>query len=391
MSPEVRLRAPRELAQGPCLRGAFRCSLRRVTARAWRLTVGLAGAVLLGASLPGVPARAEEPQYYLLPRPLLAQAQVPAQPAPSVEPERPKPVRPQEQLLLERGAILLRRGTLQVEPSVDYTHFSSDRVAVAGFTILEAIVIGTIRVDKLDRDVVTTALTLRYGLLDRLQLDVRVPYVYRQDREVLAVGTSAQTERFTHGSGIGDVEATVLGQVLIGSEFLPDVILKLRTRFPTGTSPFDVPTEPVPGGVRLKEAPTGNGFYSVAPGANLVWRADPVVFFLGGAYSMNLEREQARFGTIDPGDTVELLAGLNLAVSERIGVSMSFLNQTTGSTVQNGRRATGTSFTDARLILGTSIAVAPNVSLLFSVGAGLTRESPDYSVTLSLPIGFKLF
>ena len=83
----------------------------------------------------------------------------------------------------------------QVEPSTDYAHLSSDRVAISGFTIFEAIVIGTIRVDKIDRDILTSALTLRYGLLDRLQLETRIPYVYRRDRETLGVGTSAPRTR----------------------------------------------------------------------------------------------------------------------------------------------------------------------------------------------------
>lgn len=345
--------------------------------------------LLLAGSLAAPAAWAAEPA------PLrLAQAQPPApQPPTPVEPERPKPQRPQEQLLLERGAILLRQGTLQVEPSVDYSHFSSDRVAVSGFTIFEAIVIGLIRVDKLDRDIVTPALTLRYGLLDRLQLEARVPYVYREDREILGAGTAAQNERFVSGRDIGDVEASILGQALIGTDVLPDVILRLRARFPTGVSPFEVETESVagaPGGTRLKEAPTGNGFYSIVPGVNLVWRTDPVVFFVGGAYAFNLEEDQGDFGKVNPGDTVEVFAGLNLAVSERVAVNMSFVNQITGSTKVNNRRVAGTSFTDARLILGTSVALTPNVSFLLSVGAGLTRESPDYTVTVSLPISFNV-
>jgi hypothetical protein len=354
-----------------------------------RARLGWCVALLLAAAFPAAAGAEPPPAWHL------AQAQPPApQPPTPVEPERPKPQRPQEQLLLERGAILLRRGTLQIEPSVDYSHFSSDRVAVSGFTIFEAIVIGLIRVDKLDRDIVTPALTLRYGLLDRLQLEARVPYVYREDREILGAGTAAQNERFVTGSDLGDVEASILGQAFIGTDVLPDVILRLRARFPTGVSPFEVETETVPGapgGTRLKEAPTGNGFYSIAPGLNLVWRTDPVVFFVGGAYAFNLEEDQGQFGKVDPGDTVEIFAGLNLAVSERVAVNMSFVNQITGSTKVNGRRASGTSFTDARLVLGTSVALTPNVSFLLSVGAGLTRESPDYTVTVSVPISFNIF
>ena len=132
-----------------------RCCLRacRVKVRpSLRLSRRLAGLLVLGVCLAAPLAASEadevdEPRYHLLPRPLFVQAPVPPQPLPPQEPERPKPRKPQEQLLLERGAILLRRGTLQVEPSVDYTHFSSDRVAISGLTVFEAIIIGLIRVD----------------------------------------------------------------------------------------------------------------------------------------------------------------------------------------------------------------------------------------------------
>jgi hypothetical protein len=353
--------------------------------------------VILGVWLAAAPLTVsaadllDPPAYHLLERPLLVQAPPEPQPPIPQEPERPRPQKPQEQLLLEQGAILLRRGTLQVEPSIEYSRFSSDRVAISGLTIFEAIIIGLIRVDKVDRDLLTGALTLRYGLLNRVQVETRVPYVYRHDQEILAVGTGEERERNIEGHGIGDVEASIFGQALIGGEILPDVILKLRGRFPTGKSPFDIDTEPTAGGTRLKELPTGGGFYTVNPGITLVWRTDPVVFFIGGGYSFNLQRDFSGFGTVDPGDTIELSAGLNLAVSERVAVNLSFVDQITTSTKVDGNTRSGTSFTDARLILGSSISLRPNISLLLSVGVGLTRESPDYSVTLSLPISFLLF
>lgn len=325
----------------------------------------------------------------------LAQASVelpsPQPPIP-IEPERPKPVKPAEPLLIERGAILLPKGILQVEPSVEYAHFSTNRLAISGFTVFEAIVIGTIRVDKLDRDIVTGALTLRYGILDRLQMDGRVPVVYRRDEEVLGVGTIDERERSIDNFNVGDIEASVSHQTLIGRGAIPDVITRARARFPTGEHPFGIRTEDIGGGeLRLTKAPTGSGFYSVGPGVTLVWTSDPVVFFVGGSYLFNLERNFTGFGDIDPGDSLEWLAGINIALSERVAVNLAFVDQITGGTKQNGRDVPGTSFNDGRLVLGTSVALSPNVTLLVSVGAGLTEESPDFTFTVSVPITFKLF
>jgi hypothetical protein len=44
-----------------------------------------------------------------------------------------------------------------------------------------------------------------------------------------------------------------------------------------------------------------------------------------------------------------------------------------------------------RLILGTSIAVSPTYTVSVSAGTGLTRESPDFTLTISLPTILKLF
>jgi hypothetical protein len=267
-------------------------------------------------------------------------------------------------------------------------------VAISGFTIFDAIVIGTIRVDDLQREFYTWALTVRYGMLNRLQFQVRVPFLYRRDEELLAVGTSEQQRRTTDGLGLSDIEATASWQALIGRRALPGVVLRLRGRFPTGRDPFEIDTAVIGEGgqTRLKDAPTGSGFYAINPSLTLVWRSDPVALFLGGGYTFNLERDVGKdFGDINPGDTIEAFAGMNIALSERVSVNITFVDQSTGRSEQNGTKIDGTSFNDARLILGTSIGVGTNVSLLVSAAAGLTDQSPDFQFTVSLPLTWKLF
>jgi len=325
----------------------------------------------------------------------LAQAKEPEPPPPQpptpLEPERPKSEKPAEALLLEAGAILLPQGILQVEPSFEYSHWSTNDIAIAGFTVFEAIVIGTIRVDELNRDILTGALTLRYGILDRLQADVRVPVLYRQDNEVLGVGTTNERERSIDNFNIGDLEASVSYQALNERGAIPAVIARVRARFPTGESAFEIPTETVDGSLRLTKPPTGSGFYGVGPGVTLVWTSDPVVFYVGGTYLFNLERNFTGFGNINPGNSFEWLAGINIALSERVALNVTFVDQINWSTDQNGVEVAGTSFNDGRVVLGASISVSPNVTLLVGAGIGLTDDSPDFTFTVALPITFKLY
>ena len=307
--------------------------------------------------------------------------------------ERPEAEEPTEQLLVERGGVLLPRGTLQLEPSIEYQHSSSNRVAISGFTILDAIVIGNIRVDDLKRDLVTGALTARYGITDRIQAEVRAPGVYRHDREILGVGTNDERERSIDGINIGDVESTLSYQAVTQSTWRPATILRLSARFPTGKSAFDIGRETIgPGGEqRLTEAPTGSGFYAVGAGTTMVWRTDPTVLFLGGSYRYNIPESFGEFGRIAPGATFEWFAGTNIALTEVVSVNFSFVNQITEATEQSGEEVSGTSTNDGRLVLGTSIGLSPRTSLVFSASAGLTSDSPDFDFSVRLPITFHPF
>jgi len=137
-------------------------------------------------------------------------------------------------VLLRAGGILLPKGYLQIQPTVEYTRFSTNRVAISGLTIFEAIIIGAIRVDRVDREIVTTTAAFRYGLWDRVQLEARIPYVFRRDREILSVGTNEQREVVTDGNNLGDLEGTLIYQPVLGSGYIPNVLVRVRGKSRTG-------------------------------------------------------------------------------------------------------------------------------------------------------------
>lgn len=314
----------------------------------------------------------------------------------ATEPERPKSQKPIDQLLLQRGAILLPRGWLQFEPSLDVTRFSTDRLTISGVSLFEAIVIGKISADKVTREVVTGAATFRYGLMNRLQLETRIPYVYRHDRELIGVGAPNETERNVENHHLGDVEASLVWQAYLGSDSMPAVLLRVRGRTHTGRDPFTIPTEEIPIGNNatrrgLADVPTGNGYYSVAPGFTLVWRMDPVVLFAGANYSLNLSRTIEGVGRLNPGDNWEAFLGLNFAVSERLGINMAFFDSGFSALEVDGVKRRNTAFNSGVLSIGTSILLSPKQTLLISAGKGLTKESPDFQFTMSFPMTFDLF
>lgn len=311
----------------------------------------------------------------------------------TAEEDRPQSEKPPEQLLVERGGVLLPAGMLQLEPSIEYDYYSNNNVAINGFTIFDAIIIGNVRVDDLNRNIVTAAATARYGVTDRIQIESRVPFIYRKDSTTFGVGTNTQQDFQSEGYGIGDVEFTGSYQPIIGDgALIPDTILRIKARAPTGKSAFDIGTKDI-GNNRtvLDEPPTGSGFYGVGAGFTLVWRVDPVVFFGGFSYTNNIPDDKGSSGDINPGDVYEYFGGINVALSELVSMNLSFDDQLVSSTQQNGNKVPNTDLNDARLILGTSVGVAPGTTLTFNASAGLTNQSPDFAFTISLPITFSLF
>jgi hypothetical protein len=102
---------------------------------------------------------------------------------------------------LPGAGVLTPKGTLVVEPYLSYAHLSSNRVTLTGFTIVPAITIGLINVQGVSRNIYTAALVGRYGLTNRLEVELRVPYLYRDDtytlRPLAVAATRDTVEEFT--------------------------------------------------------------------------------------------------------------------------------------------------------------------------------------------------
>ena len=58
---------------------------------------------------------------------------------------------------------------------------SSTEVAIEGLTIIPALVIGLINVSQVQRDVTTAAVSFRYGLTDRTELTVKLPWLHIEE------------------------------------------------------------------------------------------------------------------------------------------------------------------------------------------------------------------
>lgn len=299
--------------------------------------------------------------------------------------------------IFEEPTALTPRGKLVLEPSAQYVHSTNNQVALVGYTILPALTIGLIDIQRIESNLELYTLTARYGLLPRLELEVKVPYVTANtSTETRALATASDLNSFfnSNGSGIGDVEVALRSQL---NHFHGDNVVwigSLRFKSDTGTSIFEEPIDPNTG-LQTKLA-TGSGFNAVQPGFTVLYPSDPAIFFGGAAYTYSFARDVGfGYGHVDPGGILDLNAGMGLALNEKASFSIGYQHSVVYQTNQTSEPETGRALTRLGTIqlgtlrFGVAYRILENLNLNSTLGIGVTRDSPDLEVTIRLPYSFK--
>jgi hypothetical protein len=338
-------------------------------------------------------------------------ASAPAAPGAAVGRPPAKDSRPPEVApLFEQPGVLTPRGKYVLEPSLQYGYSSSNRVALIGYTIIPALVIGLIDVREVKRNTTTAALTGRFGVNNRIELEARVPYVYRTDSTIsreLGVGTAVDRVFDTSGRALGDIELAARYQINAGGADKPFYVAALRFKSRTGRDPFSVVTDcvtrcigqNVTGTGLPLELPTGSGFYSIQPSLTWLFPSDPAVLFGSISYLHSFKRdnvsrkvlngERESIGTLEPGGVFGFNFGMGLALNDKTSLSLGYDHNSIGRIRQNGKPVPGSVRTQlGTLLIGYSYRLSATKSLNISLGAGLTRDTPDVSLSVRVPMTF---
>jgi len=311
--------------------------------------------------------------------------------------------------IFEAPGVLTQRGKYVFEPAIQYGYSSSNRVALVGYTVIPALLIGLIDVREVKRNTTTATATLRTGLTNRIEVEAKLPYVYRSDatvsREVFT-GTAVERAFETSGKAMGDVEVAARYQLNNGGADMPFFIGGLRFKSRTGKDPFEVTTdcqrrcigENITGSGLPLELPTGSGFYSLQPSLTWLFPSDPAVFFGSFSYLHNFKREVSRtvldgaqesLGTIAPGGVIGFNFGMGLALNDKASFSVGYDHNSVARTKQNGRAVPGSVRMQlGTLLIGYSYRLTDKKTLSVAVGAGLTRDTPDVSLMVRVPVSF---
>ncbi|MCC8364352.1 acetate kinase [Lysobacter sp. A6] len=339
------------------------------------------------------------------------QSQTPASPqqpvgqAPDV-PEQP----PQVAQIFDQPSVLTPAGSFVFEPSLQVGYWANDRVALVGYSVIPALLIGLIDVRQVKITSTTAALAARWGVAKGFELEARIPYVYTTtdtvSREIFT-GTAVDRVFEAEGKGLGDVELTARYQFSRSGPDRPFYVGWLRYKSTTGEDPFEVPTDCITRclgnatgtGLPL-ELPTGTGFDALQAGVTWLYASDPAVFFGNFSYLYsfprdNVERllvggEREPLGEIDVGDVFGLNVGIGLALNEKASISLGYEQNFIGRTQQNGQDLPGAvRLVTGTLLLGASYRFSDTRMINVSLGVGTTRDTPDVTLTVRTPFSVR--
>ena len=317
--------------------------------------------------------------------------------------------RPIELAVLDmQGSIVTRKGQLTAEFQADYTRADRNRAVFRGIELVEAVLVGVFDINESRQDILTASAGLRYGVTDRLELGVRVPFVHRADTSIIApiMGSTSNDDAntidsSTKSSNIGDLELTARYQLLDGTQTRPYLIANLQGVLPTGTDPFAVPRD---SSGRALRAATGAGFYGITPSVTAILPSDPVVLFGTLGYTFNLGKsvdtviDPVRITYVDPGDAISASVGIGISFNQRTTVNLGYAHSWAFGTLTRtsllmpteawpgSRDATSRDLQIGRFLFGVTYRTSDRSTINWAVEVGATEDAPDLRTVLRIPI-----
>jgi uncharacterized coiled-coil protein SlyX len=311
---------------------------------------------------------------------------------------------PEVAVLGDQGSVITNAGQLTAEAQFEYARADRNRVLFRGIEVVESVLIGVFDINESRQDVLTTSAALRYGLTDRLEVAVRLPFVHRSDTSILTPvqGDMDNTiDNSVKGSGIGDLELSARYQLTSGRRGSPLLIGNLQLVAPTGSSPFDAPRDAQG---RALEASTGAGFWAIAPSLTMILPSDPAVLFATIGYTHNFgETVNARIPPVviervKPGDSLSASLGIGLSLNQRTSFNLGYAHswgfgtETTTRLIAPGPNDPGPlsqisrDLQIGRLLFGVSYRLSNSASVNWAVEVGATEDAPNVRTVLRIPL-----
>ena len=300
--------------------------------------------------------------------------------------------------LPERAGVLTPRGRGVADPSFECVRSS-------GIELVPGINLGLIEATEADRDTIVNNLGVRYGVTNRLEIEARGGWVWREDviTTVQQRNDTLSRVRRLNGEGWGDLEFGARYQLTSGERGRPIFVANGRVKAPTGEGPFDLRYNEA--GVALELA-TGSGFWGVEGGVTMLYPTDPGVIFGGLTYIYNKSEDVnkiiggARVGEVDPGDAIGMNLGYGMSLNPRFSVSFGYSHSYIFPSVTHigpitpkdgepsGIDARSNEIHVGSMLMGWSFRLTPRVTLSNNFEFGVTKDAPDMRWVIRVPYRF---
>lgn len=272
---------------------------------------------------------------------------------------------------------LLKKGKLSTTYDFNYSYVGQER-------IVTDIIDGQYTLREILNDsahTITNTISADYGVRDNLTASLIVPLVSKYSENPSFDGLS---------HSLGDIGIGARWQPFEVRRGQPMLTVTSNLRLPTGKSPFKTDAN--------QDLATGAGVATLSAGLNVNHIVDPVALF--GSFSLSYsadakDLQQIRgsrvLTRVDPGPSFSFGLGFAYALSYGISTSVSFQETVARGTklyFRDGSSAKTKTQTSGVLNFGLGYRISPKTTLNFTAGVGLTNDSPDFTLGVSVPLSF---
>ena len=229
----------------------------------------------------------------------------------------------------------------------------------------------------------TNTFDVSYGLKNNLTLTMSLPLVYKIDT---AGGKDAV--------GLGDMSLGLRWQPVPLKRGLPTTTFYSSLSTATGDSPYEINS--------AKDLATGKGYYSLSAGLSVSKVTDPIVLFGSAGLTMgnnmgglNQAQGSRILTSFSPGQTLSTSFGFAYSLNYDVSMSASYQQSISTNARYTFKDGTGvaTTFDSATQLSSVlnytlSLRTSPTRVINVSVGFGLSEDTPDVNLGLSMPLEF---
>lgn len=271
-----------------------------------------------------------------------------------------------ERTLVQTGALLLPFGQAEVQPYANYIRFETEQPTL--LNDLENNIFGVANVRNRRNDI-ETGVFFRVGLPFETQAELSVPARVINQSSVIGFINQETGSSTTHM--LGDVRVGLAKTLLRESAWLPDIIGRITWDTATGKQTL---SNPQLGGL-------GTGFNELTFSATALKRQDPLAFTGTLSYRKTFKKDGFELG-----DVYSLALGATLAASPQTSLSLGIQQSFIDGAKVFGNSIPGTDNINSIFTFGAASIIGSRLFFTTNAGIGLTKNSPDYFISVAIPL-----